>query len=409
MSDLLAESLAPFLSANPEATYQWGEPQSTIGRPWGDASIKLMVDPSGTALIDALNNVRLPPRFSAIWHRNTKRLEFIYTILPETHILRSRSFDFAFNGSVFKCRFGDASAELRAIACAVGVAGPPSSTMHRNLPNLAFHYSNTERADRLIHGVPTSFWMEPIEWDDNTLAELAGHVNFYMAYFDWMSPWITIHEETPPGLVKEERYPRGPFPSHINGHPLDSHLLLVWQSLRSAPDAFRKFLYAYQILEYRAFYYIQDKIMQAVKSAIARPDAIARIDEITRQVVDTLADHRMNDDQKLNAVIRECVNPRSVWTEIELNLQYFTREITFDGGLVLEPLLAQTATTKTFEELWGTTKFPDAIRKIRNSLVHGRESRVAVSIAPTLANHERLRPWIGPIIITAQEAMILDV
>jgi hypothetical protein len=55
------------------------------------------------ALIDALNNVRLPERYTAIWHGDSETFEVIYTAfpLPLTADVASRAFTFKHKGFTY--------------------------------------------------------------------------------------------------------------------------------------------------------------------------------------------------------------------------------------------------------------------------------------------------------------------
>jgi hypothetical protein len=408
---LLEDRLKGFLAANPEIRYQGKKGFAILETPWGDPSIVLFVHEKDHQLVEALGPLRLPQRFSAIWHRDSRQLEFIWQTLPEDHHLRSRAFTFCLNGEEYDCRFGDSSFRLLTVArSARFVRG--SVTGFRNLSTLSLHWRdvqlsmrNAQESEPAAPGIATSFWIEPIDWDDNKVADVAAHLNFYMPYFDFQTPRVIFHEAQSGGLVNESRYPRGDFPSRLDAKQVDSNLLMVWQSLFEAPDSFRRFLYAYQVLEYRAFYFMQDKISQLLRRIFSSPDTIARSDEAVRQIFDAFTDSRMGDDARLEAVLKGCVNPDTVWSQLALNLAFFSDEVRFDGGFVMEPLLSKDETQEHFRTMWAT-RFSTAIRKLRNALVHGRESRQAVTIAPTRGNHTRLRPWIAPIIVAAQEATI---
>src|SRR6516162_2596014 len=115
------------------------EPDSTgtsidITAPWGDQSLTLRIPTSGEdQLIDALNNIYLPERFTAIWHRDTEQFEIIYgpirISLPEA----SRSFLFKHRGKDYDCTYREASERLRLLARFHRITGL-SNTQYRNLP-----------------------------------------------------------------------------------------------------------------------------------------------------------------------------------------------------------------------------------------------------------------------------------
>ena len=84
-NDQLSTIFAEFLAANPlskikrQSFDKDGVKQAIFEKPWGDISLAIMIPDHPTALAETLNNLRLPSRFSAIWHKDTKDLEIIWT------------------------------------------------------------------------------------------------------------------------------------------------------------------------------------------------------------------------------------------------------------------------------------------------------------------------------------------
>src|SRR5262249_12452889 len=149
---------------------------------------------------------------------------------------RTRAFEFRFRGSTFRCKFADASLRLLAIANAFHPAGPPSPTFYRNLPFLQrLQHSEKDGADSTgmpIDEVPTSLWIPNFGCDENGLADLARHLNFFTGYFDLGAPQIAVHrpEVEPSAAPPRLTYPYGPFPSVISGKQVDPYLLMLWES-----------------------------------------------------------------------------------------------------------------------------------------------------------------------------------
>ena len=70
-------SLAEFLKAHPFSKVEEVEkPRKCIGlcAPWGDDTIVLNLNDADPALIKGLNESFLPERFSAIYHKKSKKL-----------------------------------------------------------------------------------------------------------------------------------------------------------------------------------------------------------------------------------------------------------------------------------------------------------------------------------------------
>jgi hypothetical protein len=406
----LAEArLAPFLEANPLSSIRAEFGGAFVERPWGDESFRLQVVSSGDAVVAALNEVFLPPRLTALWHRDTHDLEVTYTALPVDSSLRQRSFTFHYSGQAFDCGFSESSKRLLDIAAAMRPTLPPSRTEYRNL--VAFRELTRSRAHLTGSGLPdlqpVSFWIRNIEWDEEAVLDLARHLNFYMRYFDLHTPQILIHDEHP----EEDAASRAiqlaiqPFPSAISAHRLDPYLLAVLDSAVSGRDPLTKFLYGYQVLEYAAFYNLQDAVSRQLQRILAAPDTLARPLQAAREVIDVLADDRSAPEDKMNALLKDLVDPAKVWIHFQANLAYFCAENRFDGGFTLPPLLKEGWGRDDFAQAW-LPKVTDQLRKLRNALVHSREARQARVVQPTMANYERLEPWIPVVFAIAAEVVL---
>ncbi len=132
-ANYLRAKLQAFLSRNPEAEVKIGEPDPSVVRPWGEDSIEIPLSSDDDVLCEALNAVRLPPRFTAIWHEDTSDFEVIFTVLEKENRLLRRSFEFRYKGAHYQCSFGPSSTRLRAIARRARLAGRPSTSDYRNL------------------------------------------------------------------------------------------------------------------------------------------------------------------------------------------------------------------------------------------------------------------------------------
>ena len=102
-------ALATFAERNPEAQVTEDGSALVIEKPWGDETLSIRVPKEASALVDALNVVRLPPRLTAIWHLDTNDLEFIFGPLPSENVLRQRRFNFSYKGRQYGCEYSDTS------------------------------------------------------------------------------------------------------------------------------------------------------------------------------------------------------------------------------------------------------------------------------------------------------------
>ena len=79
-----AAALKPFfdyntLSSIVELERASGTKILAVDRPWGDRSLELVIPDDIGPFASVLNNLGLPPRYSAIWHRDTKDFEVLWT------------------------------------------------------------------------------------------------------------------------------------------------------------------------------------------------------------------------------------------------------------------------------------------------------------------------------------------
>src|SRR5262249_10205398 len=158
--------------------------------------------------------------------------------------------------------WGLASKELLAVASSYRLEPTVGESIHRNLDPflIYFFHLKTEPDAAAKMPPPKSFWVRGLmSWEEAKVIELARHINYYAMRFDRQTPHILVHEPQASTAASPEkiiRYPFGDsFPPVIVARQLDSYLLTIWEAARS-PDPFKKFLHAYQILEYVAFYYL---------------------------------------------------------------------------------------------------------------------------------------------------------
>lgn len=408
--NFLRAKLQTFLSRNPESEVRAEGRDPAIARLWGDEGIEVPLRSDDGELFEALNSVRLPPPFTAIWHDDTGEFEAIYTILDAESPLLDRSFEFLYRGNRYDCCFGPSSERLRVIAQRARPSSRPSRSDFRNLqPFYRFERMLEEHPDShfVKNGNPTSFWIKGIEsYDDDRIGDLVRNLNFYMYYFDRNTPTILIHEESVArnvGAISVGLNDMS-FPNSLSGQDLDQHLLILWASSQSG-DPILRFIHYYQILEYAGFYHVKNQIRREMERALVAPDAASRPSRVAQQILDSISADRRTDEQKISAMIEECVDLQKMWEVIELSLGAFAEAIELDGGFVLPPLVNTSTSYDDFSRVWNN-QFTPALHRIRNALVHARESRQSTMIAPTNANRERLAPWLVPLSETAAQVML---
>ncbi len=190
------EQLATFLGNNPNTKIVRRKSRIIIQEPWEDRTISIrLYGKHVPQLIDALNSLVLPPRFSAIFHIDTNIAEFIWTALPNDEEIISRSFNFNFNESNYKCYYAEASAKLTILAKYTLRRVWYSPYGHRNILSLRQYFRDREEhSSREENLTPISFFVEGFNsYDETSLVELSKNLNFNMLYFDRESPSIDIH------------------------------------------------------------------------------------------------------------------------------------------------------------------------------------------------------------------------
>lgn len=418
--DDVASSLQPFLSLNPLSDVAEEESGHLVIRmPWADSSLTLdLGDGEDDGLLEQLNKLYLPSRFSALFHDDEKSWEFIFVaytdgMSTDPH-LDDRAFDFSFDGSTYSCHWGTSSDSLLALARIARPSGAPVGTAYRNLPNYNRYVTKLDKYQgqdpESDIGVALSFWVKPsdieLEPNEEVLVKVARHLNFYMNFYDQRSPLVRIHEEQHESAFNSiPRLKHGDFPPSMNGRELDPYLLGLWEASILEPDASLRFLYNYQVLEYAAFFHLKQDTMHKVRRLLATPDVCARPEATAQRMVELMSvESNRQEDDKLVDLLREVVDPCNVWPAVEANIAFFAAPTIFDGGYSLDGLLPkEECDLEYFKQHW-LPKFATSIRRLRNALVHARDSRGDGRLAPSAANSAQIRFWIEPI-----QAVVADV
>ena len=393
--NLAAEALKTFLEQNPSATLAEDPKGILVKTPWGDPSLAFRLPTQPDTLIASLNRLVLPERLSAVWHRENRQLEVIWTALrlsPSQAELVGRVFDFSYRGQIHTCRFGQSSADLLAIAASVRPQGT-SNTDYRNMQSYSFYTTlETDQRPSFALDQPRSFWVDNVDWNESYVLELVSSLNFYLLYFDSMSPFILVHEPPaePASILNKIRYVHGDFPTQISGRYLNPNLTSYFAAANTA-DPMMKFILYYRIVEYAAHAHIETEIRTELAKLLATPHLAARMpDAIDR--ISELFGGRMDDIPRFKSLFRKAVDPRLLWAEIQANKKSFLDETVFDGGFRLRALIHEKESEEQFKQK-GTDFLCDQIRRIRNALAHGRDQESGTAITPTTRNLQLLRPW----------------
>jgi hypothetical protein len=420
-----------FIKNNPISLVTKTKNSFIINNPWGDDSVEIVV-PLKSELLKKLNEIYLPSRFTAIYHIASKKLEFIYTTLPIDKDEHRRAFTFNFLKKSYKCYFGKSSPTLLLIAEHFQEHAQ-SQTNYRNLDvyrkyslskKMTPEFLNNElklkrsKPDELMRRVfrlmtdqntarePISFWVDDIEQNEELFSDIALHLNFYMRYFDEVTPSIEIHEEALPKTnPKAVRYLFDAFPNEISAVQIDPYLLKLYGAAIAAPDNFLAFLYYYQILEYAAFYYVNEDLSQKIAIILSAPETPMRVRKATSEIFDIMVDYKIEEYQKMEQIVWRCVNPDILWKIIEPNLGFFLVENVFEGGYQTKPFGKEGWKIEDFRSGWHPILITN-LRNMRNAIAHAREKRTSSVVIPNSKNAMQLQPWLYVLKNIAQQILL---
>lgn len=406
--------LRPFLEAHPYSTIDEidsGEGKLLgINKPWGEDALVIFLPDDLDAIADALNNLYLPERFTAIWHKDQKEFEIIWTAFPlsaQLDEVKNRKFLFHFDSKEHECQFSRSSDRLLLIA---EYAAPValSLTGHRNLFSYRRYVErqksgNEDGSPVPALGEPISFWIKNLEWDEDQILSLVRHLNFYMTYYDNKVPKIFIHSSKEEAAEPRTRYLIGNFPQRLDARKIEDDLLQLWAASREG-DAGRRFIYCYRIIEYASHAYVDREARSQVRRLLSAPHALSDVAGLADRVVAAALSSKAEEIQRVANLVKDAVDPDLLWREINLNRSSFSRETTFDGGFTL-PALIDADTTQNGFAVNGITGFVTSARHVRNHLSHGRDRTTQASIAPTVANFRKLEPWVSALSVVAGEVI----
>lgn len=334
-----------------------------------------------------------------------------YAPIDKTYAHFGRRFQFNYKGNTFECYFEAVSKALITLAKAFRPAKAPTRSNHRNLRFFADYYGGRPHLRRMMKDAePTSFFIKgSFEAVGNDVATLAKSLNFYMSYFDRDSPEvILLTKQTTEKEYKHACYSiRHGFPSVISANEIDSTILDILAVARECNDMRLCFIFYFQVLEYCSYYYLGEKVRNRLINILRSPDVSANANVYVRQVVDELKNHfvQRDDSQKLEQAILQTCGIEDVRFEVEANIDYFKKNVEFDGGLVIPKLLNDTQAADDLGEAH-LLQIKKNLEKIRNVLVHLREARENKSIMPTERNDMLLVPYLCIVRRLAEKAAI---
>jgi hypothetical protein len=406
--DEATEKLTGFFAKNPYSTVTELESRAgfEILKPWGDTSLSIIIIEDFEATAEALNAIKLPERFSAIWHEDVRKIEIVWTAfkLPSSQKeIDGRKFTFSHKGCEHKCEFGKSSERLLALAKVVQPL-TISETNHRNMNSLAAFVEEDGGAGHMLD-YPRSFWIDNISWDEAVVVDTINHLNFYMRYYDGLSPTVLIHPANNETVVpKKTRYVSETFPAHVESSVVDENLLSFW-SFADTGNPMLRFLLYYRILEYAAVHLIDDSIRCELKKLILTPDLKHDLGRSIEKMVGAMSSSKLSDAQRLRALARASISPKLLWRDLDANKDFFIKDTVFEGGFVIRSPIVKNDSSETFG-VSGVERLSDRFRDIRNALSHGKDQEKGGVIRPTNGNGKLLAPWVHLIATAAGEVVL---
>ncbi len=407
------KELTEFLKHNPHAQIAKRGNDFYVQRPWNDESVVFILQHEAE-LVKALNKLVLPPRFTAIYHLDSKTLEYIYDVIDRDDPCYKREFKFVLSGKRYLCKYGEASEELLTLSKHFRRTGTQASTDHRNLASLRDHVRSQSRKratfeEAAVSLEPVSFFVSGFKkFDEDEITEVSKHLSFFMQYYDRDSPHILIHspESESTESFTQSQIPEIAFPKTITTKRQDAFLLDLALTANTTNSARLKFIYYYQIIEYSAFYYIDTRTRLDLQKIINSPDIQANADLHIPRILEAISvGIHQEEGSKIESVVKTACSLESLWEAIARNLSYFRIQQEFDGGFTIEPLIPENCTRDFFCGCWNP-KIVHTLRHIRNALVHGREKKFFNVIAPTGHNDLLLRPWSSIARCIAEQVII---
>lgn len=393
-------SLIKLTKNNPEVEIKTFDNGYGILKAWNDSSFGFFIPK--TTKIPVLSNIVLFEEFSSIYDKKKNIWEFIFRPEKKDSTLINRSFNFNYEGEIFECYFNTCSTILKFFAQHFRLLKSETSTSYRNLRDFKDFYSKEKPEyvkeyfkDRL----PYSFFIKGNIENLKDKIHFAKTINFYLTYYDRESPTIQIFPtEKIESTSKKPCYTLfDDFPKEINSSNMDSTLLDILNVANKTSDIRLEFIFYYQILEYCSYYYIEQEDDMKLRQILKRPDVNFKADDYIKEIIEVLSErfniHKSSDKTRLDKTIKNFCQIKDIELELKENEELFKLDIIFDGGLKIKALFKDFSAIESN----GNGIMNEAINnitKIRNVIVHLRESRENTVILPTEKNNIFLLPYL---------------
>ena len=153
-------------------------------------------------------------------------------------------------------------------------------------------------------------------------------------------------------------------------------------------------------------YYLDKNAKSEIRKLLIKPDSLDNVDGTIGEVVGILTGTKqIHDSQKIETFVRETLDYKIIWNEVEKNIDIFSQQTVFEGGYKADSLISRRCTEESFQSN-GITTLMGRLRDIRNALSHGKDQRSGCVISPTFHNQKLIKPWAYLTFIISQEIMI---
>lgn len=411
------KSLEIFKNANTTVEIVEETEHINLSKLWGDKSF--MCRFSKTTDFKPIEHIELPYELNAIFHKSEQKLEFIFAPLSDDHHFLKRNTKFYYKGIEFETEFSEPSEALKILSVGFRKLDSPNDSQYRNLEVFCDFFRTSDQNDQMKiffeDKKPYSFFVKgDFKKIKNDFVPFCKHLNVYLRFFDRKAPTIAIVNNEP----KSESFSipcytnKSSFPEQINGNSIDPVAIDLLQVAQETGSGRLKYLFYYQVLEYFAYYYLDEELKRKLSNLLKSPDLLHNSSIYTRTIIEELKDYsnHTSDKQKLTKLLSDYITVDDITNEIKCNIKNFTNDLEFDGHFKLSAIISD---EKTFDKMFNDGKeskekkkerlksrtdfivsIADRLDNIRNVLVHIRESRENKVILPTRGNNRKLIPYI---------------
>jgi hypothetical protein len=411
------KSLEIFKNANTTVEVVEETEHINLNKLWGDNSF--MCRFGKTTDFKSIEDIELPYELSAIFHKSEQRLEFIFAPLSDDHHFLKRKTKFYYKGIEFETEFNEPTEALKILSVGFRKLDSPNDSQYRNLEVFCDFFRTSDQNDQMKNYFkdkkPYSFFVKgDFKKIKNDFVPFCKHLNVYLRFFDRRAPIIAIVNNEP----KSESFSipcytnKSSFPEQINGNSIDPVAIDLLQVAQETGNGRLKYLFYYQVLEYFAYYYLDEELKRKLSNLLKSPDLLHNSSIYTRTIIEELKDYsnHTSDKQKLTRLLSDYITVDDIANEVKCNIKNFTNDLEFDGHFKLSAIISdeklfdklfndgKESKEKKKERLKSRTDFiisiADRLDNIRNVLVHIRESRENKVILPTRGNNRKLIPYI---------------